>query len=201
MPLPQPLELPDPASYDAVIFDCDGTLADTMPVHYQAWCKALGANAPFFPEPVFYSLGGVPTVRIVELLNEQHGLTLPPDATVEIKEQLFLQLCSHVEPIAEVVAFAESLRGKKPISVASGGHRHVVHNTLQAINVFNWFEHIITAEDYSRGKPHPDPFLVAAERMGVPPERCLVFEDSVTGLDAARAANMLSVFVPAPIRA
>jgi HAD superfamily hydrolase (TIGR01509 family) len=200
MPLPQPLSLPDPSSYDAVIFDCDGTLADTMPVHYQAWRAALGSNATFFPEPIFYSLGGVPTVRIVELLNEQHGLTLDPHATVEIKERLFLEMCSHVEPIAEVVAFANSLRGSKPISVASGGHRHVVHNTLKAIQIFDWFEHIVTAEDYERGKPHPDPFLVAAQRMGVAPNRCLVFEDSTTGLDAATAANMRAVFVPAPSR-
>jgi len=186
--------------FGAYIFDCDGTLADTMPTHYKAWLSALGEQADKFPEAMFYELGGVPTARIVELLNERHGLNLPVEATVAQKEELFLEFSSEIAEIEPVVTIARSFAGKVPMAVASGGHRRIVLTTLRALGIADLFQAIITSEDYKRGKPWPDPFLEAALRLGVPPERCLVFEDTATGVTAAKAAGMQYVLVPSPDR-
>lgn len=193
------LELP-PGDFAAYIFDCDGTLADTMPTHYKAWLSALGEHADKFPEAMFYELGGVPTARIVELLNERHKLTLPVDLIVTQKEHLFLELSHEIAAIEPVVALARSFGGRKPMAVASGGHRRIVMNTLRALGIADLFQAVVTAEDYRRGKPAPDPFLEAALRLGVPPESCLVFEDTRTGIAAAEAAGMQWVLVPPPAR-
>jgi len=194
------LELP-PGDFAAFIFDCDGTLADTMPTHFKAWQMALGKAASDFPEAMFYELGGVPTSRIVEILNERHGYSIPVAETVARKENLFLELSVQIAAIEPVVALAREWHGRKPLAVASGGHRRVVHNTLKALGICHLFNTIVCSEDYLRGKPHPDPFLEAARRLGVIPEKCLVFEDTQTGVQAATAAGMASVLVPAIKRA
>ena len=195
-----PLELPA-GDFAAYIFDCDGTLADTMPTHYKAWLSALGPHADKFPEAMFYELGGVPTARIVELLNERHELTLPVDDIVAHKEHLFLEMSHEIAAIEPVVALARSYAGVKPLAVASGGHRRIVMNTLRALGIADLFQTVVTSEDYRRGKPAPDPFLEAALRLGVAPEQCLVFEDTSTGVAAAKAAGMQFVLVPPPVRA
>lgn len=182
--------------FDAFIFDCDGTLADTMPIHYRAWCHALGEHATLFPEPMFNDLGGVPTCRVVEILNEKHNLQLPVDDLVAQKEAVFQALSANVLPIDPVVDIARRFHKTKPMAVASGGHRHIVMRTLMSIGIVELFDTIVCSEDYSRGKPAPDPFLEAARRLGVEPSRCLVFEDSVTGLAAAQAAGMDCILVP-----
>jgi HAD superfamily hydrolase (TIGR01509 family) len=193
------LSLP-PGPFSAYIFDCDGTLADTMPTHYRAWCSALGSHAESFPEALFYELGGVPTAGIVELLNERHNLTLPVEETVARKEAIFLELSHEIAAIEPVVALAREYHGRLPMAVASGGHRRIVLNTLRALGIAHFFQAIVTSEDYQRGKPAPDPFLEAALRLQVPPEECLVFEDTATGVAAAQAAGMQYVLVPPPRR-
>ena len=199
-PIGFPLELPS-GDFAAYIFDCDGTLADTMPTHYRAWQEALGEHAANFPEAMFYELGGVPTARIVEILNERHGLAMPVDVTVEHKESIFLKLSPEIAAIEPVVAIAKAFQGRKPMAVASGGHRRIVINTLRALGIVDLFQTIVCSEDYRRGKPAPDPFLEAAMRLGVTPEKCLVFEDTATGIEAAKAAGMQWVLVPPPKRA
>jgi HAD superfamily hydrolase (TIGR01509 family) len=189
------LTLP-PGDFAAYIFDCDGTLADTMPTHYRAWQIALGENARDFPEAMFYELGGVPTGRIVEILNERHGYHMPVDSTVDHKEGLFLEMSHEIAAIEPVVALAKKYHGLKPLAVASGGHRRIVMNTLRALGIADLFQAIVCSEDYQRGKPAPDPFLEAALRLDVAPEQCLVFEDTATGIAAATAAGMQSVLVP-----
>ena len=195
--LSTPWSAPLPATeFDGLIFDCDGTLADTMPVHYVAWCTALGDAAQFFPEPDFYALGGVPTARIVEILNERHGLTIPVEQTVDRKEAIFLELSTQIPPIDPIVGLARQFHKIKPMAVASGGHRHVVLKTLRSIEIDHLFDTVVTAEDYTNGKPHPDPFLEAARRLKVAPERCIVFEDTDMGKTAALAAGMRCILVP-----
>ena len=193
------LELPS-GEFAAFIFDCDGTLADTMPTHFKAWQAALGKAASDFPEAMFYELGGVPTARIVEILNERHGYSMPVHETVAHKEHLFLEMSSQIAAIEPVVALAREWHGRKPLAVASGGHRRIVLNTLKALGIAHLFQTIVCSEDYLRGKPHPDPFREAARRLGVAPEKCLVFEDTRTGVQAATAAGMASVLVPGPAR-
>ena len=189
-----------PGEFSGYIFDCDGTLADTMPTHYRAWQTALGESADKFSEALFYELGGTPTAHIVELLNERYGLTLPVDETVSIKEALFLEYSSQVAAIEPVVAIAREMAGTKPLAVASGGHRRIVLSTLEGLGIVRLFNAIVCAEDYVNGKPHPDPFLEAARQLGVPPGECLVFEDSSIGIKAAEAAGMKWVHVPPPER-
>ena len=191
------LQIPD-GDFDGYIFDCDGTLADTMPLHYQAWCAALAGFSCDFPEAFFYELGGVPTERIVEILNERHGYHMPVVETAKYKESLYLGLIPQILPIEPVVEFALRFHGVKPLAVASGGHRAIVSKTLTALGILDKFAAIVGAEDYANGKPAPDPFLEAARRIGVPPARCLAFEDTALGVQSATAAGMKTVLVPAP---
>jgi len=193
------IKIPE-GDFAAYIFDCDGTLGDTMPLHYTAWCAALKGQDFDFPEALFYELGGVPTERIVEILNERHGSHMPVKETARYKEELYLKGIERIGPIEPVVEIVNKVHGRLPIAVASGGHRAIVTRTLTCLGIADKFDAIICAEDYRLGKPHPDPFLKAAERLGVPPEKCLVFEDTNTGIEAARAAGMQWVLVPPPPR-
>ncbi|MFZ4683240.1 MAG: HAD family hydrolase [Terrimicrobiaceae bacterium] len=182
--------------FGGYIFDCDGTIADTMPIHYRAWSQAMEDFGGTFPEDLFYQWGGMPTAVIVEEINKKFGLALDVEATVHRKERHYLENVHQVQPVMPVLEIARGMHGVKPLAIASGGHREMVEATLNAIDIIGMFDAIVCAEDYDRGKPFPDPFLLAAERIGVPPEDCLVFEDSPTGVDAAKAAGMHYVFVP-----
>ncbi|MGC3989169.1 MAG: HAD-IA family hydrolase [Chthoniobacteraceae bacterium] len=195
----QPLILPE-GEFSGLIFDCDGTLADTMPAHYQAWRAALAEYRAELPEALFYELGGVPTERIVEMLNTKFGHNMPPAEVALRKEHFFLEYSKEVLPIQSVVAVAREYAGKVPMAVASGGRRRLVTKSLNAIGITSLFQAIVCAEDYKHGKPAPDPFLKAAELIGVEPAKCLVFEDTELGVDAAKAAGMQWVLVPPPVR-
>jgi HAD superfamily hydrolase (TIGR01509 family) len=193
------LKLEIPArEFGGYIFDCDGTLADNMPLHYRAWSLAMADFGGQYPEELFYEWGGRPTANIVAALNDRFGLSMDVESVVHRKEEYYFQLIPEVAPMEEVVGFAQSLRGKSPLAVASGGHRALVVATLRALGIEDWFDAVVCAEDYDRGKPHPDPFLLAAKLLGVPPEDCVVFEDSPTGIEAAKSAGMEWVFVTSP---
>ena len=188
------MQLPE-RDFDAYIFDCDGTLADTMGLHYDAWKMALEPHGADLPEDLYYSWGGRPTREIVEALNEMQGLFMDPEAMVHHKEGLYHQLLPGVQPIDAVVAIARSLHGKKPLAVASGGGRKSVNATLEGLGLKHLFDTIVTSEDYKNGKPSPDPYLEAARRLGVDPSGCLVFEDTEIGRQSAEAAGMACVVV------
>jgi HAD superfamily hydrolase (TIGR01509 family) len=190
------LLMPD-RPFGGYIFDCDGTLADTMPLHFRAWTRLVEESGGAFSEDFFYSLGGRPTEQILELLRDRHGLRIvDPHAAALRKEGYFLELLHEVKPIEPVLDIARRLRGVAPLAVASGGMRQYVELTLQAIGIQEWFGTIVCVEDYLRPKPFPDPFLEAARRLRVSATECLVFEDSPLGVAAAAAAGMECVFVP-----
>jgi beta-phosphoglucomutase family hydrolase len=191
------IELP-PGDFEAYIFDCDGTLADTMPLHYQAWLAALKEYNCNFPEALFYSLGGVPTDKIVEILNERHGCSMPVQETAILKDKLFMEMIPQTLPIEPVLELVHQFHGEKPLAVASGGTRDIVTRTLEALGILRKFQAVVTVEDYRHGKPAPDPFLEAARQLGVVSQNCLVFEDTSAGIAAARAANMKWVLVEPP---
>jgi HAD superfamily hydrolase (TIGR01509 family) len=169
-----------------------------MPLHYRAWSLAMADFGGQYPEELFYEWGGRPTANIVAALNDRFGLSMDVESVVHRKEEYYFQLIPEVAPMEEVVGFAQSLRGKSPLAVASGGHRALVVATLRALGIEDWFDAVVCAEDYDRGKPHPDPFLLAAKLLGVPPGDCVVFEDSPTGIEAAKSAGMEWVFVTSP---
>lgn len=174
------------------IFDCDGTLVDTMPLHYRAWNIAMQRSGlrGELDEEFFYSLGGVPTRRVAELLGAHYGLGLDPDRVFVEKEEIFLELGGELRVIPAVVEFARAAARRAPVSVASGGPKPIVRLTLERTGLADLFPIVVTPEDVARGKPAPDMFLLAAERMGVEPGRCLVFEDAEPGYRAAEAAGM-----------
>lgn len=187
--------------FDAVIFDCDGTLVDSMPAHFDAWCEALAIHGAggIFKEDVFFAMGGRPTRDIVVELNDEYNLHLNPEAVAFTKREAFLKRLHTLVLIDEVAAFAKSLRGKIPMAIASGGTRMVIEKTLQRVNISDWFDEVITADDVPEGKPAPDVFLRAARLLGVDPARCLVLEDAPSGILAAQRAGMQVIAIPSPL--
>jgi len=191
------LQLP-PGTFRAYLFDCDGTVVDSMPLHYIAWKKALGEwNCPF-DEELFYAWGGRPVTEIISALNEMHGLAMPVEATAERKENLYFALLPQLKPVPEVLEHIHDQHSRIPFAVVSGSNRESVVKSLTTTNLLDKFDTIVASEDYENSKPAPDAFLVAAARLGVAPANCLVFEDTEMGLKAAAAAGMASVRVPLP---
>ena len=184
--------------FRAYLFDCDGTIVDSMPLHYIAWKTAFAEwNCPF-PEDLFYSWGGKPTREIIATLNEMHEFAMPVEALAEHKEALYFKMLPQLKAIPEVMEIIEAEYGRIPFAVVSGGRRISVTNALSTLHLMDRFETIVSSEDYVNSKPAPDAFLVAAARLGVAPKDCLVFEDTDLGIQAATAAGMASVRVPQP---
>lgn len=179
----------------ALIFDCDGTLTDSMPAHYVAWRAALAPHNLELAEERFYRLAGVPSYRIIEMLIEETGRTVDGTAILREKEAQFLRWLHLIEPIAPVTNVVREHRGRTKMAVASGGLRQVILAQLKQIGFEGWFEAVVCAEDTPRHKPEPDVFLEAARRLGVAPESCLVYEDADLGIEAARRAGMAWVDV------
>jgi beta-phosphoglucomutase family hydrolase len=182
-----------PGHIRGLVFDCDGTIADTMPLHYEAWVQALREHGADFPEAMFYEMAGIPTHRIIEILNERHGYGLDVAEAAERKDALYLELIPRVRPIEPVVRLVEKYAGKLPMAVATGGTRALSSRTLSALGLLKHFSALVTADDVERGKPAPDIFLEAARRLGVPAGDCCAFEDAELGLQSARAAGMMVV--------
>jgi beta-phosphoglucomutase family hydrolase len=187
---PRDWAAPIPAKYKGLIFDCDGTIVDTMPVHYVAWCKALAGVNIHFPEDRFYSFAGAPTVTIIQTLAKEQGVACDPEAVAHEKERIYVESLESLEPIHSVVEIARREKGKRKLAVASGGWKRVVKQSLTVIGVEDLFEAIVGADDVAHGKPAPDVFLKAAEQIGVRPEECLVYEDGDLGIEAAKRAGM-----------
>lgn len=182
-----------PSAIRGLIFDCDGTIADTMPLHYQSWVGALARYERTLSEARFYALAGVPTVRMVEMFSKEGPVPLPVQEVADLKESLYERLLPQAPPIASVVDIIRANAGKRPMAVASGGTRYLCTLVLQELGLLSFFDALVTCEDVERAKPAPDVFLKAAERIGIPPAECLVYEDADLGIEAAEAAGMHAV--------
>jgi len=189
------LKLPA-GDFRAYLFDCDGTIVDSMPLHYIAWKKALTEWNCAFEEALFYAWGGRPVTEIIAALNQMHGLAMPVDAVARRKESLYFELENELKAIPQVIEHIEAKHGHIPLAVVSGSRRRSVEHSLSALGLLDKFDVLVCAEDYARGKPAPDCFLAAAAHLGVEPKDCLVFEDTEMGIEAATAAGMASVRVP-----
>ena len=177
-------------NYEGLIFDCDGTLTDSMPLHFVAWRKTMAEYGIDFPEERFYSLGGMPSERIVDLLAGEKSMKLDAIEVAHRKEQAFIEMMDQLQPIKVVCQLARDNFGKRPISVASGGMRDIIKQQLLHIGMLDLFDIRVCSEDTERHKPEPDVFLEAARRMNVNPASCCVFEDSPLGFEAAAKAGM-----------
>ena len=185
-------------SFEAYLFDCDGTIVDSMPLHYLAWKKALGEWNCEFDEQLFYSWGGMPVREIVATLNKRNRLNMPVEIVAHRKERLYLDLLPQLKAIPEVLEHIEAQHGRIPFAVVSGSTRESVEASLRSLKLLDQFDAFVCAGDYRKSKPAPEAFLLAAEKLEVAPEACLVFEDTDMGIQAATAAGMASVKVPPP---
>lgn len=192
-----PLTLP-PGLFSAYLFDCDGTIADSMPLHYVAWSRALGEWKCEFSEELFYAWGGMSVAAIVAALNTMYGLKMPVQDVATRKERFYFELLPQLKPVPEVLEHIRTSYGKIPFAVVSGSTRESVTASLTALKLLDHFETMVCAGDYQKGKPDPEALLLAAARLGVSPQSCLVFEDADLGIEAANAAGMASVKVPHP---
>ena len=183
-------------AYAAYLFDLDGTVADSMPIHFIAWSQAVREHGGHFPEPLFYQMGGIPLLRTVELLNERFQTEMHPEAVVHRKESLYLTMLDQLRPVASVLKVIEDNAGRIPYAIVSGSPRASIQSTLTKLGLVHHFPVVVGAEDYTHGKPDPEPFLKAAALLGIPPGRCLVFEDAEAGIASAKAAGMDFVQVP-----
>jgi len=195
------LQLPS-REFKALLFDCDGTIADSMPLHYVAWKRALGEYGCEFPEDIFYAWGGMPAAEIIATLGQQQGIAMPIADVEHRKEALYYEMLPDLRAVPEVLAEIERncalAEGRLPMAVVSGSTRDSVVRSLETLGLLDRFVTLVCAGDYTRSKPEPEPFLVAAQRLRIAPGDCLVFEDTEMGIQAATAAGMSSVKVPQP---
>ena len=185
-------------SFEGFIFDCDGTLAESMQMHFRAWKAALaqqGATFDFTWE-LFRSMAGMGLEHTVELVNKRFNQTLDAQPLLKAQEEFCEGHIHEMKPNYDVLDFANWVAEQGYArSVASGGNRHVVHRTLKIIGADHLFSTVVTQDDVTHGKPDPEIFLLAAEKMGIAPKKCVVLEDSMLGIRAAQAAGMGAILV------
>src|ERR1041385_2153695 len=179
----------------ALIFDCDGKLADSMPLNWRAWNTVTTRHKLHFPEERFYAMGGVPSRDILKLLREEQGVDIDPIAVSREKEEEYLRIMHECTPIHEVIEIARAHHGKIPMAVASGGMQHIICSVLEKLEIRHFFDAVVTSEMVQNQKPAPDIFLEAARRIGVEPRFCRAYEDTDLGMTAIRAAGMEAVDV------
>jgi HAD superfamily hydrolase (TIGR01509 family) len=189
------LKIPQ-GDFHAYLFDCDGTIADSMPLHYVAWKQALAEWNCDLEERLFYEWGGWPVVKIISTLNQERELALPVETVAHRKEGLYFELLPQLKVVPEVLEHIEAKQGQIPFAVVSGSALDSVTASLTTLDLLDRFDALVCAGDYKKSKPDPEGFLLAASRLGVAPERCLVFEDTDMGIQAATSAGMASVKVP-----
>jgi beta-phosphoglucomutase-like phosphatase (HAD superfamily) len=184
-----------PTYIGGLIFDCDGTLVDSMSLHMRAWEHAISKAGAVWDYDFFFSKKGMEEKEIVDLYNERFATSLDSITTVRCKHEYFQAHASGFKPIEHVVAVVWRYKDILPMAVASGSTRENVHLELQAVGIEHLFKVILTADDGIRPKPASDIFLEAARGINVPPHLCQVFEDGDLGLEAARKVGMRAVDV------
>jgi beta-phosphoglucomutase family hydrolase len=175
---------------EGLIFDCDGTLVDTMPIHFKAWSITTEKYGLIFPEDRFYALGGVSPFEVLRILSSEQDKKIDFEEVTQEKESLYMQLISEAKEIPEVMEIVRSNFEKIPMAVASGGTSETVIGILNHCSIKHYFDVIVTSEDVENPKPAPDTFLEAATRMNIAPEKCRAYEDADMGIKAIIAAGM-----------
>lgn len=173
----------------ALIFDCDGTLTDSMPIHFVAWQQVMESVDVEFTEKRFYELAGMPGDKVIDAI-ANHLDSATRIRLLQEREELFFASLDQVKPVDAVVQIARKHHKQMPMAVASGSIKASVEKQLETIGVSEWFQAVVAAEDTKLHKPEPDVFLEAARRLEVPAANCRVYEDSDLGIEAAERAGM-----------
>lgn len=175
----------------ALIFDLDGTLSDSLPVHIASWnavCEKLNCT---FDERILVEMTGAPTLSFAERIKREQNLEITAEELVVLKQQEFWKNIDQIKPHDAVIGLMKSVHGKIPMSVGTGASRTSAMLQMKELGIDQLFDFIVTADDVDRHKPEPDTFLKCAELMGVEPKYCQVFEDGELGMQAAQTAGML----------
>ena len=178
-----------------LIFDIDGTICDTMPVHYIAWRQTAAEQGIDFTTELFLEVTGIPALQTSQYLKAKFDADFDEVEFTRLKEERFEQNMHKAKPIGPVVKIIRENKGKLPMACGTGGSQHLAWKTLEIAGVKDCFDHVVAAEDVINHKPFPDTFLKAAALIGVQPEDCEVFEDGELGIQAAERAGMMTVDV------
>ena len=176
----------------ALLFDCDGTLVDSMPLHFETWRETFEAFGKEYPHTFVDERKGMPIKKVIEEYNLEHNAAIDPEKFASEYELRTIVKLKNVKPIKIVTQIVYQHKGLLPMAVCSGSKKESVETSLKAIGVYDYFKEIITADDNLRAKPAPDIFLEAAKRLNVEPQFCQVFEDSDLGIKAAMDAGMVA---------
>jgi beta-phosphoglucomutase-like phosphatase (HAD superfamily) len=177
----------------ALLFDLDGTLADTMPIHLEAWRQTGLHFGVHISDQMIIDLGGTPTYEVAIILNEKNKWNLDPEAVQNMKRENYHRIkdaSGKIRPIDFVYEFAKANRFKYPMAIGTGSIRSTAIESIDDMKVGDWFGAVITADDVINAKPHPETYLRCADILGIAPEFCQVYEDGPMGIEAALAGGM-----------
>jgi len=179
------------AGFKAYLYDCDGTLADNMGAHKETYIKVAADKGIAIDGDIIDELAGWPVLKVVEEINNRYRAGFNPQEFKDLKYKLFFDHYIDLTlPVVHVVEHLQAHADKVKIAVVSGSGREAVARTLRVLGINHLIEVMVCAGETLHGKPYPDPFLKAAEQLGVAPTDCLVFEDGEAGVMAAEAAGM-----------
>ncbi len=179
-----------PKSAKALIFDLDGTVANTMQNHFVSWRKAVLPHGIDFNAALFMSLTGMPRFATIAKLNEMFNTNMNLQEVGDAKANHYKSLSHLTQEISVVTDVIKKYHAILPMSIGTGSTKLGAKHTLETIGYNNYFDIVITADDITNAKPHPETFLKCAELMGVNPKDCVVFEDGELGMIAAREVGM-----------
>ncbi len=174
-----------------LVFDLDGTLIDSMPLHYEAWHEVCATKGVDFTEEMFYSLAGVHSERIFEIINEKYGTDFDPVQYGLIKEEVYMKKLQFLKPVEPVLELVKKYHGRLPMSIGTGSPGKHSWEAVKALGLDKYFDILVSKDDVSKGKPDPETFLKCAKLMGIEPKYCQVLEDGEPGLQAAHSAGMI----------
>ncbi|MFA5326802.1 MAG: HAD-IA family hydrolase [Prolixibacteraceae bacterium] len=175
----------------ALIFDLDGTLSDSLPVHLASWHAVCYKLKCSFNERIMVEMTGAPTNLFAERIIREQNLNIEPEELVSMKQEQFWKNINRIKPHDAVVDLMKKAYGRIPMAIGTGAGRTSAMLQLKELKIEHFFDAVVTADDVNRHKPEPETFLKCAELMGIDPQFCQVFEDGELGMTAAKTAGML----------